>query len=180
MLEPVENQYMQIGYIARSHGVNGEVMILSNFHLPELFDEINLVNLQNSRGDLFPARIEQVRVQEHKDRLSFFVKFDQIADRTQAEQLKDSPVYVDRAVAESLLEDRSHPADYTSFEVFNSQEQQIGTVEQVIDNPAHPILVVNTGDHRQLMIPFVDHFVRDTDTDQQAVYCRNLNELNDL
>ena len=87
MLEPIENQYMLIGYIARSHGVKGEVLVISEIEAPALFDEVDLVLLQNERGDLFPARVSSVRVDQQPGRLSFFVKFEHVTDRTQAENL---------------------------------------------------------------------------------------------
>src|SRR5680860_72579 len=96
MLEPIDHQYFLIGYIARSQGVDGTVLIIPELYAPTLFDDIDLVRLKDARGDLIPARIESVQVQEKNDRLSFFVKFDHITDRNQAEMLKTNEVFVAR------------------------------------------------------------------------------------
>ena len=45
MLEPIENQYKKIGYIARSHGVQGDVLINPEFYAPTLFDTLDLVRI---------------------------------------------------------------------------------------------------------------------------------------
>lgn len=179
MLEPIANQYQPIGYIARSHGVNGEVVIISDFETPQLFDSIDLVHFENARGDLVPARIESVRVQHKNNRLSFFVKFEHVTDRTQAEELKNYAVFANRGDVQNLVDQLDEPVDFSSFDIrFNGKKY--GTVEMVIDNPAHPILQVVTADQKQLLIPFVDEYVLKVDEEQQTIECQNLDQLADL
>ncbi len=178
MLEPIENQYMQIGYIARSHGVQGDVLIIPDIYAPTLFDTVDLVRIVNAKGDLIPARVESVRVQEKNNRLSFFVKFEHITDRTQAEDLKHFAVYVERDKVEHLLDDEV-PVDFTSFEIW-ADDKQVGSVQTVIDNPAHPILQVITAENKQLLIPFVDEYVTDVDEESQKIQCQNLDQLDGL
>ncbi len=180
MLEPIENQYLLVGIVNRSHGVHGEVLIISDVYAPTLFDEVDIAHLQNSRGDLVPARIESVRVQEKQNRLSFFVQFEHVADRNKAEQLKNNPVYVSREAAEHLVDQSEAPANYDAFEVYNEQDQHLGKVEQTIDNPAHPILQIATEDDRHLLVPFVDEYIRSFDEEKQLIRCQNLDQLEDL
>ncbi|MGK7369249.1 MAG: ribosome maturation factor RimM [Candidatus Halalkalibacterium sp. M3_1C_030] len=179
MLEPIEDQYLMIGHIARSHGVKGEVLIISEVNAPQLFEEIDLAHIQNVRGDLIPARIESFRVQEKNNRLSFFVKFEHVSDRNQAEELKSYPVYVLREKAESLMED-DEAVDYTEFKIKDDQEKSIGTITGVIENPAHPILEVLTDNREKLLIPFVDEYISSVDEDQGIIYCQNLEQLTNL
>ncbi|NGP77727.1 16S rRNA processing protein RimM [Balneolaceae bacterium YR4-1] len=179
MLEPIEDQYLMIGHIARSHGVKGEVLIISEVFAPQLFDEIDLVHIQNARGDLVPARIESVRVQEKNNRLSFFVKFEHVSDRNRAEELKSSAVYVLREKAESLV-DGDEAIDYTEFEIQDDQNNNIGIITGIIESPAHPILEVITDDQEKLLIPFVDEYIQSVDEDQSIIYCQNLEQLTNL
>lgn len=178
MLEPVDHQYILIGQVARSHGVDGTILMIPEFYAPELFDDIELVRIENARGDLIPARIESVRVQEKNNRLSFFVKFDHISDRNEAEALKSFLIYINREKVAPLLEEE--PAhDLTAFEVQNEQKIAVGVVDEVIDNPAHPIAVVQTG-KQVLLIPLVDEYVTEIDEKSSIIYCQNLDQLKDL
>lgn len=179
MLESIENQYHKIGYIARSHGVQGEVLIISELDAPTLFDSLDLVRIENARGDLVPARVESVRVQEKHNRLSFFVKFEHVTDRTQADRLKQYTVFADRDQVEHLLERDDDPVDMTSFEV-RMNDSRIGTVEEVLYNPAHPILQVSTRNREQLLVPFVDEYVTAVDEEHRQIHCRNLKQLGDV
>ena len=179
MLEPIEDQYTMIGHIARSHGVKGEVLIISEVNAPQLFEEIDLAHIQNARGDLIPARIESFRVQEKNNRLSFFVKFEHVSDRNQAEELKSYPVYVLQEKAENLIED-DEAVDYTDFEIRDDQNNNIGIITGIIENPAHLILEVVTDNREKLLIPFVDEYISSVDEDQGIIYCRNLEQLTNI
>lgn len=179
MLEPIEDQYYKIGHIARSHGVNGEVLIIADFEAPQLFDDIDLVHIQNTRGDLIPARIESVRVQQKNNRLSFFVKFDHVSDRNLAEELKSFPVYVMQKNIEALLEEHAD-TDYTSYEVWDSSGSNIGTVTSIIENPAHLIFEIALDDNKQLLVPFVEEYITSIDDHKKVIQCQNLEQLTEL
>lgn len=179
MLEPIENQYEKIGYIARSHGVQGDVLIIPDIYAPTLFDVLDLVHIENTRGDLIPARVESVRVQEKNNRLSFFVKFEHVSDRTQAEELKNSAVFADREIVENLLDSDDLPLDLTSFEVW-SDDNKIGSVEAILQNPAHPILKVITDEQDELLIPMVDEYIVEVDEENEKIQCQNLHQLTGL
>ncbi|WP_138431224.1 ribosome maturation factor RimM [Fodinibius saliphilus] len=179
MLEPIENQYKQIGYISRSHGVKGDVLIIPDMYAPTLFDALDLVHIANTKGALVPARVESVRVQEKNNRLSFFVKFEHVTDRTQAEQLKNFTVYADREIVESLLDSDDLPLSLTSFDILEDGEV-IGTVKALLENPAHPILEIETAEQEQLLVPFVDEYVVDIDVESENIQCKNLDQLRGL
>lgn len=176
MLEPIENQYQQIGYIARSHGVQGEVLIIPELYAPTLFDALDLVHIENARGELVPARVESVRVQEKNNRLSFFVKFEHVSDRTQAEDLKNFAIFADREMVENLLDSDDMPLDLTSFSIWADGEC-IGSVEAMLENPAHPILQVITKEENELLIPVVDEYVAEVDEENKKIQCTNLSQL---
>lgn len=180
MLQPIEKQYLQIGYIARSHGVNGEVVILPERITPQLFNDIDLAHIQDARGDLIPARIESVRVQQKNNRLSFFVKFEHVTDRNQAEELKGFAVYIKRDKTGHLIEDDDTSADYASFNVYDESERPVGVVNRVIENPAHPILEITTRNDTQLLVPFVDEYVVSSDEKNRVIVCQNLDQLTDV
>lgn len=175
MLEPVDQQYVRIGRIARSHGVEGAVLMIPEIYAPALFDDIDLVRLEDARGDLIPARVSSVRVQEKNNRLSFFVKFDHISDRNQADVLKDQGVFAPQQKLDHLLNDGSEET-VISFDVADENGKKIGTVTAVIGNPMHPILEVDTG-RDSLLIPFVDEYVIETDEDNAVIYCQNIDRL---
>src|SRR5699024_3487589 len=179
MLESIKDQYQQIGHIARSHGVQGEVLVIPDRYAPTLFDSLDLVHITNTRGDLIPARIESVRVQEKGNRQSFFVKFEHISDRTEAEELKQEAIYIDRNKLQNGSGQVDGIPDFNGFEIL-VKGKLAGEVKRTITNPAHPILQVSMTNGESILIPCVDEYIRDIDVEQQQFECQNLHQLEDL
>jgi ribosomal 30S subunit maturation factor RimM len=102
-----------------------------------------------------------------------------VTDRTQAEKLKHASVFAESNAVESFMDFDDTPIDFTIFEV-RVDDTFIGSVREVIDNPAHPILMVITEGQNQLLIPFVDEYVVEVNEDQQIIQCQNLDQLADL
>ncbi|MDZ7772632.1 MAG: ribosome maturation factor RimM [Balneolaceae bacterium] len=177
MLEPVEDQYQIIGHVVNAHGVKGEVLVQPGFEDPGLFDSLSLLHYQNARGELVPARIERVRLQQKGDRLSFFVKFEHISDRNEATELRGSPLYVHRnkfAVAVEV----EQPRDYRSWKACGEDGSPLGTVTAMLENPAHPILGITLEeDGRELLVPFVDEYIVSVDDEAEEIRCRRLDQL---
>ncbi|NEX60495.1 ribosome maturation factor RimM [Noviherbaspirillum galbum] len=94
-----------------------------------------------------------------------------VADRDAAEALKGATVQVRRSHFPPLEDDEFYWIDLLGLAVENLQGESLGTVADLMDNGAHPILRVQlavTGEEkaREWLIPFVDQFVKTVD--QQA------------
>jgi len=178
MLEPIEQQYVLIGHIAQAHGLEGIVLMIPEHYEPALFETIDLLQLQKNSGELIPARIESVRVQEKNNRLSFFLKFDHITDRNEANAVKNFHVFCARDKVAFTADDQPEPS-LISFEVKSESGDIFGRVDEIIGNPAHPLLSINT-EHGSLLIPLVDEYIRSIDEESGVIYCKNLDQLSDL
>jgi len=167
--------FVQVGHVERSHGLEGNLRVFFDVDDPQKVEDLKLVYLRNDRGDFIPARILDIRVEGKRNQFSFFVQFDHIADRTAAEALKGKGIFLEAEKAESFVEaDAKTDDSLIDHEVFDDQDESIGLVIDVMENPAHPILVVATTSGSRL-IPYIEHFVRDTrDGD---IFCQNLDEL---
>lgn len=175
MPEPIESQYFLSGHVSRTHGVDGTVLIvpIAETAVESFFDEIEIVRLQNERGDLIPARISSAGFKKKDDRIAFFVKFEHINDRNKAEELTGSPVFVEKEEISRFITEND---PLVSFDVLNTRNMVLGKVESVIQNPAHPILEVSSKKGK-LLIPFVDEYVVDIDESKKLIRCKNTNRL---
>lgn len=177
MLEPVEEQYIVIGHVVRSHGVKGEVVVQPAFESPDLFDDVRMVRYRNRRQELVPARIERVRSQEKGNRLSFFVKFEHVSDRNQAEEVKGVSLFARRDEIAVVEEEKPDSLRFLDWEVCDEDGSPVGTVTGIMENPAHPILEVTGEGERQWLIPFVDEYVRAVEEEAGRILCRRLEQL---
>lgn len=171
------SDFVQVGRIQRSHGLDGELSIQFEDEYLDVVDNLNLVYLRNERGDFIPARILKLREEGIRSINSFFVQFEHIADRNAAERLKGQGIFLENSEIPVTGESAVSESELLDHEVLDEDDNAIGLVVDVMDNPAHPILVVATTSGT-LLIPFVEQYV--TEVRDQNIYCQNLEQLEGL
>jgi 16S rRNA processing protein RimM len=172
-----ENRLTEIARIGKVHGLDGTVRLQPDDDLEYVIEKNSVLFLQNRRGDLIPARVTDIRVEKKRNKRLFFVKFDRIADRTEAEQFQDRPVFSD--IIKSQTDNDPEDSDITGFTIID-ESGIVGTVSGVMDNPAHPIIEAAIHEIREtdkLLIPWVDEYVNSIDRKQKKVICHNLDQL---
>jgi 16S rRNA processing protein RimM len=95
-----------------------------------------------------------------------------IVGRDAAEALKGHVVHVSRSHFPVLSNNEFYWLDLIGLAVENLQGESLGTVTDLIDNGAHPILrVVKTeaDSEREYLIPFVEHFVPNVDQKNKKI-----------
>ncbi len=97
-----------------------------------------------------------------------------VADRNAAEALKGATVQVRRSHFPPLSNDEFYWVDLIGLEVENLQGEHLGTVSDLMDNGAHPILrvaapVLPGVDTKESLIPFVDQFVKTVDQEARKI-----------
>lgn len=171
--------FVQVGHIVRSQGLKGELKVLFETESPEIVEHLSMVYLQNERGDFYPCRIANLRVEGKGNKISFFVQFDHIADRTSAEALKNRALFVDLKVAETLFNNDHEEDTLLDYEVLNNRNEHIGLVIDFMDSGAQTVLTVATTSG-SLLIPLVDEFVVEVNHETKVIRCQNLEILEGL
>lgn len=171
--------FAQIGHIVRSQGLKGELKILFDSDSTEAIEQISVLYLRNNRGDFYPCRIANLRVEGKGNRISFFVQFETIADRTSAEALKNKAVFVETEIANQFFNNSPEEENMIDYEVLNDQNVSIGLVIDFMDSGAQIVITVATTSG-SLLIPMVDEFVTDVDHHAKTIKCQNLAILEDI
>ncbi len=171
--------FTEIGRIERSHGLKGELKIQFEFTDPEIINELTLVYMLNDRGDYFPARIVDYRVEEKRNEFSFFVQFETIADRTAAEALKGKAVFLETENALPFLDSESETSSVLHYDVYNENDEHLGIVMDILESPAQSVLNISS-EKGSFMVPFVDRYVVEVKDEEEQLFCQNLSELEDL
>lgn len=168
----------EIGRIGRARGLEGWVRILPDTDVPtDYFSESAIVYIKNDRSEFRPLRVEDFYTEEKKNQVSFFVKFDMITSRTNADSLKDKAIFSDRFDPDELPGEEGSflEPDVYGYDI-RSDSEDTGHVLDLLQNPAHYILEVKT-DAGTLLIPFVDEYIKRVDHEKKIIYCRNLGQL---
>ncbi|MEX0890213.1 MAG: hypothetical protein WD355_00070 [Balneolaceae bacterium] len=176
-----EGRFAEIARIGKAHGLNGTIKLMpqqNEASLESLLEAGQILHLENRRGDLIPARITDVRIEKKRNASMFFVHFDQITNRSEAEQFQDGPVYMDRKLLELQGRAVESLPDITGFDVTDPSGLN-AVVTGILESPAHAIIGMDAGP-ASILVPWVDEFVVSIDEENRIINCRNLEQFMDL
>ena len=149
---------IEIGRIARAHGIRGEVVIVTHDPASDLLAEVPAVWVAGAKKRVVSAR------GTHR---GWLVRFEDITTRTDAETLRGQTVEVDRDALEldsnDILLD-----DLVGCQVRLADGTPWGTIDSLADNGMQDLLVIHDGEIERLL-PLVDAFVTAIDLDAGVV-----------
>jgi 16S rRNA processing protein RimM len=146
-----------VGTIGRPHGIRGEVSVNVRTDEPERRFAVGSV-MQTRRG---PFTVGSTRW--HQSRL--LVHFDEVPDRTAAEQLRGLELRVDVALGDRPDDpDEFYDHHLVGLRAESAAGDPLGEVVDVLHLPMQDVLVVRR-DGRDRLVPFVSEIVHEVDLD---------------
>jgi len=143
-------QFIEAGEIVTTHGVRGEVKVLTWLDSPELLCEFDRCRIGGKE-----FRMESVRVQKTCN----LVKLSGVDTMEAAQAMRGKVVELYR---EDIDEDVIFGAELIGVEVYE-EDTLLGKITDVLDYPGNSVYVVS-GEH-EYMIPAVNQFILSTDLD---------------
>ena len=143
-------QFIEAGEIVTTHGVRGEVKVLTWLDSPELLCEFDRCRIGGK-----DYTMESVRVQKTCN----LVKLSGVDTMEAAQAMRGKVIELYR---EDIDEDVIFGAELIGVEVYEG-DALLGKITDVLDLPASSVYVVS-GDH-EYMIPAVNQFILSTDLD---------------
>lgn len=160
-------KYIYIGDIVNTHGLKGEVKILSSFKFKDsVFKKDMIFYIGNKKNK---EVVVTHRVHKNYNMVTFLGK-DYIDDVI---IYKNEPVYVSRddLVYEGYLDE-----DLISLDVY-CNDKHIGKVNSILKTNAHEILVVKNGSKH--MIPNIPEFIENVDLENKRLDIKYMKGLID-
>jgi 16S rRNA processing protein RimM len=148
-----------VGRIAKAHGTGGEVSVEVRT------DDVEFRYAAGSRLDTDPAArgplvVENVRW--HADRL--LVRFQGVADRTQAEGLRNTLLLVDSTTSAAPdADDVFWDHDLIGLVAETTTGTVIGAISDVLHPPGPDLLAISRAEGGEALIPFVAEIVPTVD-----------------
>lgn len=155
-----------IGRIVNTHGIKGELRIVSDFKYKEAIFKPNFILYVGKKRE--PLTIVAYRKHKNYD----MVLFSNINDINDALPYKGEDVYINR---DDLNIDGYVNEDIIGLNVY-SDDKYIGVVTDIIDNGAHEILRIEKNNVNNF-VPFVDEFINKIDINNKKIY---INEIEGL
>ena len=138
------NERIVIGRVGAAHGIRGELRIIPLTDFPERFATLREVMV----GDEL-LHIESVKPQGK----NFLMRFREYAVREDAQKLTGRLLTVARAEAAPLDEGEYYVFDIVGLTVYDEEDNELGTVENVLRTGSNDVYAVRTEDGRELLVP---------------------------
>lgn len=157
--------YLYIGKLVNTHGIKGEVRLLSKFRYK---DKVFVKGFKVYVGkDKEEFEIEKYRAHKNFDMLVFKDNY----DINKVEYLKGSLVYINKDDLH-LDDDTFLSIDLIGFNVI-IDNKNIGIIKEVLDTPANEVLVLDNN----VMIPYVKDFIDNINIKEKIITIKNIKGL---
>jgi len=156
----------QLGYVTKTHGLQGEVKVLLDVDFPEAYENLESVFLQLiSSGTLVPFFIESLRLQQD----SLILKFEDIDSLEDAEPLLKAGLFLPLDQLPALEEGQYYFHEIIGFQIEDKNAGPLGTVKDVYEGGRQHLIAMEYKE-REILIPLNDKIIVGVDKDKQRVY----------
>lgn len=152
-------QYFQVGVIASTHGIRGEVKVFPTTNDAGRFQDLKHVIL-NTGKERIPLEVQGIKPAKK----FVIVKFKGIDDINDIEKYKGAQLLVRREDAVELKDDEYYIADLLGMEVLTDGGER-GTLKNVIETGANEVYVVEFETLGEVLIPAIHDCILDVDVE---------------
>ncbi len=153
-----------VGRLGRPHGVHGEISVEVRTDDPENRFAIGAkITVKENNKKLTVASTRW-----HLSKL--LIKFEEIQDRTQVDAVRGKLLVVEVDPNEATLGNNEfYEFQLIDLDVFNTNNEKLGVVKEVLPGSAQALIVVKTLDNKEVMVPFVNQLVPEVDIKNKRV-----------
>ena len=155
-----KNEWLTVGLITSSHGINGQVKVKSLSDFEERFLKPGMRWLQKENEP--PSKIELISGFKQPGKETFIVKFHGLNTRNHAEKLKNFKILTKTNLLPKLKKGEFHLLELINLEVKTLENDEFKTIGKVInlENEKNNLLVIELlKNQKKVLIPFVKEIV---------------------
>jgi 16S rRNA processing protein RimM len=164
----------QVGVIASTHGLKGEVNVFPTTEDPERFKKLKKVTLHTARGENI-----ELDVQSAKFFKKFvIVKFKQFNDINEVEKFRGCELTIDRKDALKLEPGEFYCADLIGLKVFDENDKELGFISDILQTGANDVYeMTRVDDSTKVYIPAIKDCVKKIDIESGKIIIHVLEGL---
>ncbi len=166
---------LEVGKIVNTHGLRGEVKVVSWTDYPEVFEDIEYVYIKK-KNDYKRLDISGIKYQKG----NIIVRFRQITDINEAEKYKNQVIYTERDMLGELPEGVYYIADLIGLNVVKENGEKIGVIADVFNTGSNDIYDIKRDGQKNLLLPVIEDVVLNISLEDKKVTVRMMEGLEDL
>lgn len=179
MARQASTLFVLVGRMTKAHGIRGEVVAELYAESPGILSEVRELYLRNEPPGTWPdedtttaepPRRERVHAwRMHQDRVLLSLKG--LRDRNAAEALRGATIWVRADELPEPDEDDVFLYEIEGLEVFDTDGDRIGVVEDLLDtgHDGQEVWIIRGGRDEEILFPAEPEFVAELDTDAGRV-----------
>lgn len=170
---------VRVGFVFRPHGVHGELKVdPEDTGDPTRYESWDQVFVGARPQQVTRHAVTGVRYQKTKRGTTVILDLDGIDSRDDAEAITKRALFVHEDDLD-LDDEEIFIHDLIGLDVETEDGTRVGTVLNLLELPAHDVLVVRRSDGQEAMIPAVDDFVLALDLDTGSITVRPIEGMID-
>ena len=152
-----------LGYVNKAHGINGELIIRTDLN----FSKKTLKNWESIffriEGILVPFFIESI---QERANAGILIKIEDVDNEIQAKKYVGTSVYLDKKF--QCIEEIGM-SKFISYKVFDTEENALGEIIDIIEYPSQTIFLIDTIDHTEVEIPAIEEWIISIQDDSKII-----------
>lgn len=165
---------LEVGKIVNTHGLKGEVKIITWTDTPDVFEDIEYVYAKKKHEQV-KLTVKNVKYQKN----NIIVKFAEINSIEEAETFKNNVLSCEREMLGELPEGVYYIADLIGCTVFEG-DNELGKISDVFNTGANDIYAVSRPQKKDLLIPVTDETVLNVDIENKRINVKLIEGLDEL
>ncbi len=157
--------FLEIGKIINTHGLKGEVKVITWMDSPEEFEKLSYV-LTKKAGQEIKLLIDTIKYQKN----NIIVKFKEIPTIEVAESFKNAVLFVPKEELGDLPEGVYYIADLIGCEVYKEETgEKIGILTDVFSTGSNDVYEIKREGAKNLYVPIIDGVKKSVDIDAKKI-----------
>lgn len=160
-------EYLNVGKIVNTHGIRGEVRVISQTDFPELRYKkgAKLTLFQEGKQPL------KLTIASHRKHKNFdLLTFEGYLTINDVEKFRDGILKVSEYDLTDLEENEYYYYEIIGLHVLDENGELLGTIKEILSPGANDVWVVQRKGKKDALIPYIDSVVKEIDLDANEVH----------
>lgn len=158
-------EFLYIGRVANTHGVQGMIKVLPTTDDPTRFELLKKIYIEDIKGKTSSYTVKSVK---------YFNKFvllalKEVTDMNGAMLLKQGIIKIPREEALPLEEDEYYITDLIGLDVYDDKGNFIGPLKDIIFTGSNEVYVIDNGSKDGLLLPAIKECVRNINLEENKM-----------
>lgn len=172
-----KSQFYPIGYFAKTHGINGELLLKlnANFSDTEHIEELIFAEID---GGLVPFFVEDDGIRFRSNE-SILIRLEDITTKQQAAELINCPAFTEKPPTNTPSNHLPNLNELIGFSIADEKAGPLGTVSEILDYSSNILLKIDNDGH-EILLPATEEFILSINTSGNTIYTSIPQELINL